>query len=153
MRRAATGVPRAQGSKTGAFDNTVLVGEAASAAAGRGFLVKLLAAWVSRLKPDELLFPISLAQYEGAVAWAHKQLDVAHLRLHPHSLRHGGASLDALAGHRDMPTIQNRGQWGHARSVARYRKPGVYNRILNSLPAKIFARARMAESRLPRSLK
>ena len=153
MRRAFTGAPRAQGSKTGAFDNTVLIGEAASAAAGRGFLVDLLKAWVNHLKPNDKVFPITLAQYEGAIAWAHKELDVAHLRLHPHSLRHGGASLDALGGHRDMPTIQNRGQWGHANSVARYRKPGVYNRILNSLPAKIFARARLAESRLPRSLK
>lgn len=127
MSRAAMGTPRAKGSKTGALDNTVLVGKPASDEAGRARL------------PHH--------------ARPHKELDVAHLRLHPHSLRHGGASVDALSGHRDLPTIQHRGQWSHVNSVARYRKPGVYNRILNSFPANVLARARLAESQLPRSLK
>ena len=43
----------------------------------------------------------------------------------PHRLRHGGASMDALAGTSDG-ALMERGPWGSPKAVLRYRRPGRY---------------------------
>ena len=43
-------------------------------------------------------------------------------RLHPHQLRHGGASHDSLHALRSRQEVQHRGRWADDRSVRRYAK-------------------------------
>ena len=69
-------------------------------------------------------------------------LDLYHLsrdlgkveQAHPHQLRHGGASMDAMAGRTDADLL-DRGSWATQRSILRYRKPARYIRCLGLLSA------------------
>ena len=62
---------------------------------------------------------------------------------HPHQLRHGGASADAMHGNTDA-ALMERGSWSSTRSVARYRKPARYIRLLSLLSASQRAQVKTA---------
>ena len=66
---------------------------------------------------------------------------------HPHRLRHGGASADAVLNVQDL-TIQQRGRWASIKSVARYRRPALYLRQLALLSPNQMMLAAAAESKL-----
>jgi hypothetical protein len=134
LSRAAARIERRRPGKTGEHDCAVLVGEAASAAAGRGFVTPALRAWTADLNDDDLLFPtLNLAAYNRALQWAVRRLGLEPLCLVAHSARHGGASCDAVLAVRDFAAIQSRGLWKDPRSVARYKKPGLYNKQLTRM--------------------
>ena len=67
---------------------------------------------------------------------------------HPHRLRHGGASMDAmLPGITDLQ-LAERGDWAALTSVARYRRPAAYIRELQRL-----SRAQMNQAQdLPKQI-
>ena len=125
--------------KAGAYDDTVLVGE--TAPERRAVLRAILAQLVRATKPGEFLFPdLTAAKYELIFRRACVALGFDGLKLCPHSLRHGGASVDALNGI-DTITIQKRGRWNVIASCRRYEKKG---RILKQLS--ILGAARVQES-------
>ena len=63
------------------------------------------------------------------MAKAVSALNLTALKITPHCMRHGGASVDALCG-KLLPEIQRRGRWAAASSVKRYEKTG---RLLKQL--------------------
>lgn len=155
VRRAQSGVERRRPGKTGDFDTAVRVGEPASAAAGRSFVVELL----RRLHDDaphrstKLFAALNLPRYARALAWASQRADLDGLHLVPHSARHGGASADAAGGHRSLAEIQQRGLWKHHKSVARYRKPGLCQAQQARMTDDQRAAAQTAAAQLPRLLR
>ena len=54
---------------------------------------------------------------------------------HPYSLRHGGASDDALRGARTLASIKARGRWKSDNSVRRYEKHARVLREVERMPA------------------
>ena len=131
---ARGGQRRAQPSKNGSVDGSVLVGEAASEKAGRGIVKFFLGALVAARRHHlRKLFPISLAEFESTLKKAAAVLNLTSMRMTPHTARHGGASEDYFQIARDIKSIQARGRWESPRSVGRYRKPGKLCRQLTLL--------------------
>ncbi|CAK0877143.1 unnamed protein product [Prorocentrum cordatum] len=125
--------------KAGACDDTVLVSE--TAPERRPVLRAILVQILKAVKPGEYLFPDLAAQkYELIFRRACQALNFGDLKLCPRSLRHGGASVDALNGI-DTLTIQKRGRWNVIASCRRYEKKG---RILKQ--PSILGQARVQES-------
>ena len=58
---------------------------------------------------------------------------VAHLKLTPHSVRHGGASADVFLEARGIDEVQSRGRWALPSGCARYKKPGTYHRMVQRM--------------------
>ena len=58
---------------------------------------------------------------------------VAHLHPQLYSLRHGGASRDALSQRRPLSEIKNRGRWASDQTVRRYEKALLAQREANRL--------------------
>ena len=114
------------------YDNTVLIGDGASHACGRGWvaqLVSLAATTSSSHKGSRAcIFDLTLAEYERCVSDASQLAGLQKLQITPHAFRHGGASADANNGCRSFEAIRSRGQWAAEKSVARYRKTGTYSR-------------------------
>ena len=153
LHRASHGRPRARASKTGHFDNAVLMGDPPPRKAGRAFVTLLLRGWRARLSPSARVFPIELAEYEKHLRWATRALDIANMKITPHSMRHGGASSDAAASLRTLPEIQCRGMWSDPRSVARYHRPGQLARQMAKLPPAVLERFPDALRELPKLLR
>ncbi|CAK0901720.1 unnamed protein product [Prorocentrum cordatum] len=109
--------------KAGAYDDTVLVGETAP-----------------ERSPGNTFPDLTAQKYELIFRRACQALNFGDLKQCPHSLRHGGASVDALNGI-DTLTIQKRGRWNVIASCRRYEKKG---RILKQLS--ILGQARVQES-------
>ena len=103
-------------SKTGQRDESVLLDRFDPCILDHIFRKRL------RLRPEASLwsFPPELYRqmFEETVAMA----GLLGLAPHPYSLRHGGASHDALHKKRDMIEIQKRGRWRAEASVRRYQK-------------------------------
>ena len=135
MAEAARGLQRRSGTKTGQFDNSILVGQPESAAAGRSFMPALLAKWHRQGRgADTPLFHLTHVQYARAIEWACARLGLESFAFTPHCVRHGGATADFVRGARTIQEIQYRGQWADPRSCNRYRKAGRYNKIVAQLP-------------------
>ena len=138
LRRARQGLPRPPPAKAGGHDCTVVYGEPASSAAGRGLVPQLLAAWYRRRGADDArLFDITPAQYAAKLGEACTALGLQKLQLVPHTARHGGPSVDYLLSTRTIAEIKARGRWALDSSVARYRKTGTYCRQLALLPTSL----------------
>ena len=91
-------------------------------------MVNAVKVWHRLLAPGAPLFgSLTLSRYTRAIAWAAEHTNLAHLHLVPHSVRHGGASADFVLGARTIQEIKARGLWRDDRSVARYKKPALYN--------------------------
>ena len=73
--------------------------------------------------------------------------------LHMYRLRHGEASHDFAAKHRDLAAIQMRGRWKSAASVRRYQKGGRLAQLFNSLKPDVRKRATQAAEDLPNTLR
>ena len=155
LKEAKTGKRRKIPSKTGFFDQTVLVGEPASAKAGRQIVVDLLSSWHRRRTgiDNEKVFDLGLVQYEKDVPAAVKALKLDALRLTAHTARHGGASADFFLEARTIDLIKERGRWGCDASVRRYKKSGVYAEQLARVPRKILLAASSNLGALARMLK
>ena len=136
--------------KTGTQDDTLEVGTPGS---NRGWLCSLLRAATKRANNDDaLLFPLTLAEFEKVFATAVKALDLQHLKVTPHCLRHGGASTDVYFQWLDLLAVQQRGRWVASSSVLRYSKHGRLLRQLRSLDGERLRTATLAETWLKSTL-
>ena len=134
LESARQGLGRRLPSKTGAFDQTVLVGQTSSTEAGRGIMVTLFERWSRRRGKEKMLFSTPLASYEADVVKAAAALKLDALRLTSHTARHGGASMDYFLKARSLEDIRERGRWACEQSVRRYKKTGTYAEQLARLP-------------------
>ena len=148
LARAVCGVGRPRGSKTGQFDDTVLLGDPPARRGDRSLSLLAMRSSLEDKKPADRVFPASLAEYNRALQRCAAKLEVP-VSFTPHCLRHGGASSDYVDGARDIEAIRLRGRWSDPRSCARYKKPGKYHRALASIPRNVLERYRAAASALP----
>ena len=122
--------------KTGKYDDTVLLHDAVSLAAGRTKMRKLMDTLLADAGSpgSSKLFPgLTLAKFERLFASAADAAGLGELRLTPHMLRHGGPSEDVLGRHRTLPEVQERGRWEAKASVKNYAKGGRVLRQLRKL--------------------
>ena len=68
------------------------------------------------------LWPFEHHELVAAVKAATATLRLEHMKPCLYSLRHGGASHDAVTGARTLEQIQHRGRWASNKSLLRYRK-------------------------------
>ena len=126
--------PRALGttpSKTGVFDDTVIVAEGC---AERQWLCKVTAALHRRCRAGNPIFDeLTLPQIEKFMHEARRATGLALSCLVPHGLRHGGPSHDALHNTRTLEQIQVRGRWRAWESVRRYMKHGLLLKVTAQL--------------------
>jgi len=147
--RAQNAQQRPKPAKNNEFDGTIVIGDQADVDAGRKWVAALLSAR-KRSVGRKRLFDISLAQYEEVFRWAGAHLQLpANVAVTPHTARHGGASADRATGARDFAAIKARGRWDADRSVARYKKAGMYWRQLSRLPAELRDRAAALLNSMP----
>ena len=66
-----------------------------------------------------------------------------------YSMRHGGASSDALRGHRGTWGITKRGRWAPRSSVKRYEKAGLLLQQWQKVPAAVRLHAAAQTRRVP----
>ena len=112
VRPLELGIP----AKTGDFDESVLLN--APYLEWFGDVLQVL-----RQQPcSRPLWPFNLHEFGQQMQEIATLAEVSHLRVEPYSLRHGGASHDALMGYRDLASIKERGRWKADSSVARYKK-------------------------------
>jgi hypothetical protein len=123
--------------KSGEYDATVLACDAASIAAGRGVVRRVLDCLKSRGGNSRrpVFGSLTLARWESLLKQASDMEGISHLDISPHTLRHGGASHDMALQLRSFPQVQSRGRWLSKKSVARYGKFGMYQRQLAKLSA------------------
>ena len=117
-------------SKTRTQDDTIVIGESHT---DRSWLNSLLSPLLLGLTPTGSVFPFGPDRLRKWFESAAVQLDMSSAKFVPHMLRHGGPSMDSLAGY-PLQEIQRRGQWAAIKSVLRYSKHGRYLRILHGLP-------------------
>jgi len=118
-------------SKTGVFDDTVIVAEGSKE---RQWLPKVVAALHRRCRAENPIFDeLSLPQIEKFMREANHAAKLDLSCLVPHGLRHGGPSHDALHATRTLEQIQVRGRWRAWESVRRYMKHGLLLRVTAQL--------------------
>ena len=111
-------------SKVGSQDDTKYLG---ATNADRAWLAQLCRPLLSMSRRSPYLFPITQRRYLRLFHLAHSLANVP--ASHPHRLRHGGASADALAQCSDL-CLMERGPWRSVQSIMRYRRPARYLRQL-----------------------
>ena len=77
---------------------------------------------------------------------------ISVLRPHPYSLRHGGASHDALTSRRGMADIKKHGRWKSDASVARYNKHARVLFEVSKIPEPVRAFAEQVDRNLAKYL-
>ena len=84
-------------------------------------VARIFSSYLSFARPAaaERVFPFSEHRYRTVLRYACAALGVSQWRITPHSLRHGGASRDFLAG-ATIEQIRQRGRWSSAASAERY---------------------------------
>ena len=136
-------------SKTGAFDESVVLGDIALYKELPDVLQKLVAGrhrdefLVSKPRQWALRLLVEGAQAVGAGSLAPVL----------HSLRHGGPSTDVAMGARSLEEVMKRGRWQSMRSVARYARGGRVGEQLSVLPAHVVKSLCVAERSLWSTLK
>ena len=139
-------------SKNQQFDDTVMVG---SLDRSRGWLRQLVRQLVVRAKAhrvQRLFDELPLSTYERLFREASRHLGLAALKVSPHTLRHGGPSLDYLNGLATLPVLKKRGGWLSDRSVARYGKEGRLLRQVSRLSPAQQRQFKRAADRLEQKL-
>lgn len=84
-------------------------------------VARVFSSYLSSTRPAaaQRVFPFSAHRYRTVLRYACAALGVSQWRITPHSLRHGGASRDFLAG-ASIEQIRHRGRWASAASAERY---------------------------------
>ena len=133
-------------SKTGAQDNTFVIGDTSKR---RAWLQQVAAALHQNAKDRVYLYNLAPGQLNRIYNRGATLAKVDEVNLH--RLRHGGASADGIEQVPE-PTIQSRGFWASVKSVQRYKKPGAYLRELSKLSAAQLATAQALERTLAKRL-
>lgn len=102
-----------------------------------------------RLRPDDLLLGFSAPrQFSAKFGFGCARLGLAHCGFVPHSLRHGGATHDFLAGD-SLQTIMFRGRWKSAESAKRYIQAGRARLLSVDIPTTVSDAGRVLGRDLP----
>ena len=125
--------------KTGSFDDSLLWDGPRLL-----WLQKFFPVW--QRAGEGTIWNFTYAQYARRFAMAAERLGLTAVV--PYSLRHSGASLDALDRSRTLQEIQKRGRWRAHRSLVRYEKAGRIYAEYNRLPAATRAWLEMVAVRL-----
>lgn len=83
------------------------------------------------------LFSFSTAAYRTAFRESCDDLHLSHIGYTPHSLRHGGATLDSQRGI-PIADIKTRGRWRDTKSAERYIQTGVALLRLYDVPVPVY---------------
>lgn len=116
------------------------------------------AAWAARFLKNRraagaVFEPLTLRDYECAIARASDDFGLTALRLVPHVLRHTGPSADAFQNNMSSGDIKARGKWASDLSVSRYEKRGMVLRQLSRLSATQQSQATAVARSLPALLR
>ena len=114
-----------RGSKTNQFDESVLVDWKELPALNRALKCRK-----ERLLKDDPLWPFEHKEFNKLFVRYSEHSGVHLLSPHPYSVRHGGASHDALHQRRPLMEIKARGRWAADESVRRYNK---HSRVLKEV--------------------
>ncbi|CAE8717298.1 unnamed protein product, partial [Polarella glacialis] len=121
---------RAKPTKTGHFDDSVLIGDIQ-----HEWLGPMLEIIVRGKRPEDRIFPsLTLASYERLFRDAMQKRFNNCIHATPHSVRHSGPSNDRFHKRRSLLQIQKRGRWASPKSVARYEKEALLLGIWRSIP-------------------
>jgi len=132
------GVP----SKTGVFDETLLIDDVAH----YPWLPLLLSKLRNRSGVTQRIFNLSYQEWSDAYRRAGIKAKLKTLGPPVlHQQRHGGASTDLANGTRDPSGVKKRGRWKCDSSMNRYLRGGRIQQVLGSLSQALLARARAAE--------
>ena len=132
-------------------DMSIIVG-----AFDRSFVAEFVAALARKTtRPDELLFPLTLPQYEKELGEACERtgLKAAGLKVTPHGIRHTGPSVDMYFKRCSLDDVRNRGLWMSNESVRRYGKPAALLRMIGKLSASQLGEAQRLRRTLPGKLR
>ena len=144
------GVSRA--TKSGDYDDTIVLGDEASQRAGRGWVAALVAQLSKQGSAETALLDLTLPIWERAFQRAVVGLGLERLRISPHCLRHGAASSDFASKFRRLDELQRRGRWKAAASVRRYEKCGRLSGQVAMMSAELLDRAAVLSTTLPSAL-
>ena len=128
--------PNRKPAKNLQFDDTVIVGSMSPDRVWIKKVVEQLVARCKRLKINRLFEGLDLHTYETLFRRGSEALSLQELRLCPHTVRHGGPSVDFLEKRGPLELIKRRGHWLSDRSVARYGKEGKLLRQVNKMTAR-----------------
>ncbi len=110
--------------------------------------VGLMLAALRERRPSGPLWSLDSALLTTCLHQAANLSDVEVLEPQLYSLRHGGASHDALAHLRSLPAIKQRGRWKSDTSIRNYEKHAAALREAHRLPPRAVTFARRVESQL-----
>ena len=101
-------------------------------------VARIFSCYLSFVRPAtaERVFPFSEYRYRTVLRHACAALGVSAWRITPHSLRHGGASRDFLAG-ATIEQIRHRGRWASAASAERYVQSAPALLLQSNMPAQL----------------
>ena len=135
--------------KSGEYDDTVIVGEKASVDANSGWVADVLASLKAKTPATRPILPLTMADSERIFKEAISGCQLQTLRCTPHCCRHGGPSTDVAIAVRDLRAVQRRGRWKGDASVRRYEKTGRLHRQLARLTAVDMKKAKRAAALRP----
>jgi len=134
------------------WDDTVVLGDAASQRAGRAWVASLVKLLAAKRRVRARLLPLSLPRLEQAMAASCSRLRLTQLRLTPHTARHGGPSADYLASLRTLVQIQKRGRMNAFSTVKRYEKSAKVLRQRAKISEPLLCRAKALRAVVPQAL-
>ena len=134
--------------KTGKFDDSILVGTVNPDRSFVSSLVKQLAANAKSGKRLALFPNLTLHRYQAAISNAAKRCGLSSLKITPHLFRHGGASTDVFEQRLDLQEVAKRGHWGGLLGVKRYEKHARLLKVLNDMSEQ----QRLKASKLARTI-
>ena len=148
MPSAPPDCPPSATTKSGEYDDTVIIGGGASATASRRWVAKLIRDLKQATPATRPLFPFTPREFEIGFRRAADAAGLQHLRLCPHALRHGGASVDFALKARTLVEVQRHGRWKCTASVRRYEKAGRLTRQLAKMTSSQLSSAALVSRKL-----
>ena len=133
----------ARPSKTGAFDDTVVLDDLMIDPCIRSVYLSTLRA-ARKGNCETLLSDLDYKSYAKLVSAAVVQLKL-RVEVTPHMFRHGAASEDFFRRLRDVAAIQHRGRWRCAASVLRYQKSCRLLSVLRKVGDSVISDAKAAD--------
>ena len=92
---------------------------------------------LKRRSGKEKVWSFDYRNFSAPVKRVFEMAGLGGANIHPHMLRHGGASDDALRQTRAMIDIKRRGRWAADSSVKRYEKHARVLKSLENLPNQV----------------
>jgi integrase len=99
-------------------------------------IAKLLCQWISSRDTEQFVFGLTPSAYRAILSQACVALKIDHVGYTPHSLRHGGATCDFMAGV-PLEDILLIGRWESSKSARTYVKQGLGLMLAATLPSRV----------------